>query len=269
MFGASRDSLARAQESLDSRAAEPGFEAVPGDLLAVADLLDREKGLRLQLADSGQTPESRRALVAALLGGRIGPVSLAQVQDVAALRWSDSRDLVDAIEQLAAASAFVLADRDGSLDRVEEELFRFGRAVDASSDLQMTLTDPSLPASAKSGIVASLLAGKAAPTTELLLEHAVGHLHGLRVDDAVSRLSDLAAAQRERVVAHVTVAVPLAPEQRDRLADVLGRLKGRTVQLDVVVDPSVVGGIAVRVGDEIIDGTVAARLEQARRALID
>ncbi len=269
MFGASRESLARAQESLDSRAAEPGFEAVPGDLLAVADLLGREKGLRLQLADSGQTGESRRALVATLLGERIGAVSLAQVQDVSALRWSDSRDFVDALEQLAAAAAFVLADRAGTLDRVEEELFRFGRAVDASSELQMTLTDPSLPASAKSDIVASLIQDQAAPTTALLLEYAVGHLHGLRVDDAVARLSDLAAAQRERVVAHVRVAQPLTPEQRLRLGTVLGRLKGRTVQLDVVVDPSVVGGIAVRVGDEVIDGTIAARLEQARRALID
>lgn len=269
MIGASRDSLAGLREALDARRSEPGFEAVSGELFAVADLLEREKALRLQLADAGAPEGARGGLVESLLGSRVGATTLAIVRDVASARWSSDDDLVDALEALGAQAAFTIAEADGSLDRVEEELFRFGRAVDSSAPLQMALTDPSLPAAAKAGVVRDLLGGRAAPITESLLEHTVAHLRGRRVDAAVAALSDLAAAQRERVVAHVAVAHPLDEEQARRLADALTRLKGRQVRLDVVVDPEVIGGIAVRVGDEVIDGTVAARLEQARRALVD
>jgi F-type H+-transporting ATPase subunit delta len=269
MIGASRDSLSALRESLDARRAEPGFEAVSADLLAVADLLGREKSLRVQLADGGRPEGARGGLAEALLANRVAPLALAVVRDVVDSRWSNDADLVDALEQLGAQAAFTVAEADGELDRVEEELFRFNRAVDSSADLQMTLTDPSLPSAAKSGIVRDLLVGKASPVTAALLEYTVGHLHGRRVDAAVSSLSDLAARQRERVVAHVRVAAPLDEGQQRRLTDALTRVKGRQVRLDVVIDPAVLGGIAVQVGDEVIDGTIAARLEQARRALTD
>jgi F-type H+-transporting ATPase subunit delta len=101
-----------------------------------------------------------------------------------------------------------------------------------------------------------------------VLEYAVGHLHGQRIDSVVDHLCDLAARQRERVIAEVRVAAPLDAEQSRRLADVLSRLKGRTVRLNVAVDPAVLGGVHVKVGDEVIDGTVAAKLEQARRVVL-
>ena len=89
-----------------------------------------------------------------------------------------------------------------------------------------------------------------------------------QIDAVVDRLCDLAATQRERVVAEVRVAAPLDPEQEQRLGAALARLKGRTVRLNVAVDPSVIGGVYVKVGDEVIDGTVASRLEQARRVVL-
>jgi F-type H+-transporting ATPase subunit delta len=140
--------------------------------------------------------------------------------------------------------------------------------VDASSDLQMTLTDPALAGAAKSAIVRDLLSGRATEATRSVLEFAVSHLRGRRIDAVVDQLADLAARQRQRIVAEVRVARPLTTEQERRLAAALSTLKGRTVRLNVAVDPEVLGGVHVKVGDEVIDGTVAYRMEQARRALL-
>jgi F-type H+-transporting ATPase subunit delta len=125
-----------------------------------------------------------------------------------------------------------------------------------------------LAPSAKSAIVAELLRGRGTAATQEVLSHQVAHLRGRRLDAVVDQLVELAADQRQRVVAEVRVARPLDPEQERRLADVLSRLQGRTVRLNIAVDPTVLGGVHVRIGDEVIDGTVASRLEQARRAVL-
>ena len=152
MIGASRESLASVQESLRSRAGQGDLSALTADLLAVADLLGEQKSLRQTLADSGQPAAARQALVADVLGGKISAEAVAVVSSVVALRWSSDRDLIDALELLGAQAAFIAADANGSLDRVENELFHFGRAVDASAELQMALTDPSLLSQAKSTV---------------------------------------------------------------------------------------------------------------------
>jgi F-type H+-transporting ATPase subunit delta len=183
-------------------------------------------------------------------------------------RWASDLDLVLAIEQLADQAAFAVADAQGSLDATEEELFLFGRAVDASSELQMALTDPAQSSATKAAIVAQLLEGRATQATREVLEYAVGHLHGRRIDSVIDELCGLAAQQRERVVAEVRVAAPLDQEQQRRLAEALTTLKGRTVRLNVAVDPSMLGGVHVRIGDEVIDGSVTSRMEQASRAIL-
>lgn len=268
MLGRSREALARQSDALDARRQAAGFDALAGDLLAVADLLAREPRLRMALADSGQPEAARAGIAQAVLAGKVGPLAVEVVEAAVSDRWSSADDLVEGIEALGAQSAFAVAEADGSLDTVEEELFRFGRAVDASPELQMALTDPAGDASSKAAIVRDLLAGRTAPATRQVLEHAVGHLHGQRIDAVIERLIALAAAQRERVVAEVRVAAPLDAEQERRMAAALSALHGRQVRLNVAVDPSVLGGAHVKVGDEVIDGTVASRLEQARRALL-
>jgi F-type H+-transporting ATPase subunit delta len=162
----------------------------------------------------------------------------------------------------------MVADAVGDLDATEDEIFRFGRAVDSSPELQMALTAPALSAAAKSGIVEDLLKDRSTATTRLVLGYAVGHLHGRRIDAVVDDLADAAARQRQRIVAEVRVAQPLDADQERRLAAALSALKGRQVRLNVAVDPAVLGGVHVTVGDEVIDGTVAARLEQARRSML-
>ena len=267
MLGSSRESLAALRTSLDARSGEPGFAAVAGDLLAVASVLGREKSLRQTLADSGQPVETRQGIVRQLFGGQISETSVAVLGDVVAARWSDDADLVEAVERLGAQAAFVGADRDGSLDRVEDELFRFGRAVDSSPELQMALTDPSLPADRKAALVQRLVGSQASPVTAQLLAHTAANLRGSQPAVAVQHLADLAAEQRRRVLAEVRSAVALTDEQSSRLAAALSTLQGRQVRLNVIVDPEVVGGIVVSVGDEVIDGSIASRLEQARRAV--
>lgn len=268
MLGASRDALALCQDALDARRADPGFTALPGELLAVAALLDREAAMRTMLADAGQPAASRTALVRELLGGRVGALAVTVVEQVVDLRWSSDLDLVLGIERLAFQASFTNAESTGTLDATEDELFSFGRALDASPDLQMALTDPAQSSQTKAAIVSDLLSGRTSDSTREVLEYVVGHLHGQRIDSAVDELIALAARQRERLVAEVTVAAPLDDDQRRRLSDVLTRLKGRTVRLNVDVDPAVMGGVHVRVGDEVIDGTVSARLEQARRVVL-
>ena len=207
-------------------------------------------------------------LVRQLFGGKVSDLAIDIILMTVACRWSAAADLVLALEQLADQAAFTVAEADGSLNATEEEIFLFGRALDSSSALQMALTDPAQSAETKAGVVRDLLQGRSTAATQQVLEYAVGHLHGRRIDAVVDELCGLAAKQRERLVAEVRVAAPLDETQERRLAEALGRLKGRTVQLNVAVDPAVLGGVHVRIGDEVIDGTIASRMEQARRALL-
>lgn len=267
MFGASRGSLATLRTSLDARRAEPDFDAISGDLLAVAALLGRERSLRQALADAGQPGAARTGIVSSLFGSQISEPALAVLGEVVSSRWSSDSDLVDAIERLGAQAAFTTADADGSLDRVENELFTFGRAVDDSAELAMALTNPALSTEKKAGVVRDLVGGSASPVTVALLTHTAANLRGRRPASAVEELARLASEQRHQVLAEVRSAVPLTLEQHTRLASALTSLQGRQVRLNVLVDPEVVGGIVVRVGNDVIDGSVASRLEQARRAL--
>ena len=268
MLGASRESLAACQEGLESRRHDAVFARLPEDLFAVASLLDAQPQLLAGLADSGQPLQFREGLVRDVLSSRVSELALDIVLVVVARRWSSESDLVLALELLADQAAFTVAQNDGTLDATEEELFRFGRALDASSELQMALTDPAQSATVKAHIVRDLLNGRGTVATAQVLQYAVGHLHGRRIDAVMEALCALAAQQRQRVVAEVRVAAPLDEAQRARLQSLLSRIKGREVRLNVAVDPSVLGGVFVQIGDEVIDGTVATRMEQAHRALL-
>lgn len=268
MLGSSRESLAACSAALDTRRQAPGFDALADQLFAVAAVLDDNSPLRSTLADAGQLSGVRQALVRDVFGGKVSDLALDVLTDAVDRRWSEDIDLVLALEQLAAQAAFTVAEGNGSLDATEEEMFRFGRAVDASAELQMALNDPAQGPAVKAAIVRDLLSDRSTAATRQVLEATVGRLHGQRLDVAIDTLCDLAARQRDRVVAEVKVAQPLTDEQARRLAAALTALKDRTVRLNVAVDPSVMGGVLVTIGDEVIDGTVASRLEQARRAVL-
>lgn len=271
MLGASRTSEVQLHERLDATFDDPTQRPFLADagtgVLSIVDAVDRERSLRSLWADTATSSHVKDGVLTQLFGERVPELSRQIASEVITARWSNARDMVDALEESAASLLFMAAETDDRLDRVEEELFRFGRALDASADLQMALSDPATPAEAKVGIVQDLLDGQSDPISEELLVYLAGHLRGRKMSAAVSHLSDLAAVRRGRVVAEVTSAIPLNEDQKSRLAAALSKIQGRQVLVNVTVDPSVVGGIQVQVGDEVIDGTLATRIEQARRRL--
>jgi F-type H+-transporting ATPase subunit delta len=254
-------------EAAFSAAAEAGGGAqsrVREELFALADLLRREPQLRKTLADIGVPPDAKRGLLGDLLGGRLDERTLALLEDLV-VEDSVSYRLRSVLEDLAVQAVLAEAEAEGSLERVAEELFRLSRLVESQPALRSALTDPVLPAGRKQALVADLLAGKAAGPTVLLARWAAE-----RTGDPAERLRDLsdrAAARDRRVVVEARTAVPLDDARQARLEEALTRATGRRVDVQVVVDPSVVGGVVARVGDEVIDGSIRRKLELALERL--
>lgn len=269
MSGASREALASARESLDALADNTSVDAakLAEDLAAVTALLDREVSLRRVLTDPAQSGEAKAELARRLLGGQVGGETADLVAGMVRSRWSRSRDLVDAIEELADSADFIAAERTGVLDDVEDELFRFGRIVTSNGGLRSALTDKVASRSAKAELLHSLLGGRANPVTERLVIRLVTHPRGRSLESGLNALSKLAADRRDRMVAEVRSAVPLNDQQKQRLGEALAKLYGRRVHLNLDVDPEVLGGVQVRIGDEIINGTIADRLAEASRRM--
>lgn len=270
LHAASRESLGEATTRLDAHidgASGADLTRLAGDLFAVLALLNRETGLRRALADPATPAASRTDLADRLLNGKIGRPALDVVSDLVSARWSRTGDLVEALETLARQTAFGVAEKDGSLDRVEDELFRFGRILDREPRFGQLLADTAQPADRRVGLLREVLGEKVAPVTTTLLEQTVRTPRSRNLDVAAEELSELAAARRDRYVAHVRTPVRLTAEQEHRLGESLSRLYGRPISLQVELDPELLGGLVLQVGGELIDGSVAGRLATARRTL--
>jgi F-type H+-transporting ATPase subunit delta len=174
---------------------------------------------------------------------------------------------VDALEELAASADLIAAQRDGGLDDVEDELFRFGRIAESSGELRAALSDRVAGGEAKAGLLHTLLGGRANPVTERLVTRLVTAPRGRSLENGIESLSKLAAARRDRMVAEVVSATPLSDQQKERLGAALAKIYGRRVHLNLDVDPAVLGGVRVRVGDEVINGSIADRLDEAARRM--
>lgn len=269
MSGASREALASARESLDALADNTSVDAakLADELQAVTGLLDREVSLRRVLTDPAQSGEAKAELARRLIGGQVGGETADLLAGMVRSRWSRSRDLVDAAEELASGADLIAAERAGVLDDVEDELFRFGRIVSSSSELRSALTDKVADRPAKAGLVRELLGGRANPVTERLVARLVTAPRGRSLESGLNALSKQAADRRDRMVAEVTSAVPMSDAQKQRLGDVLAKLYGRRVHLNLDVDPEILGGVQVRIGDEVINGSIADRLAEADRRM--
>ncbi|MFE1953570.1 MULTISPECIES: F0F1 ATP synthase subunit delta [Streptomyces] len=267
--GASREALATARERLDALtdSTSADAKALAGDLAAVTALLDREVSLRRVLTDPAQAGDAKAELATRLLGGQVSGPAADLVAGLVRSRWSASRDLVDSLEELANIADLTAAQKRGELDDVEDELFRFGRIVASNTELRAALTDKAASASARGELVRRLLGGRAMPTTERLVERLVTAPRGRSLEGGLESLSKLAAERRERMVAVVTTAVPLSDPQKQRLGATLAKLYGRQMHLNLDVDPEVLGGIKVQVGDEVINGSIADRIEEASRRM--
>jgi len=166
-----------------------------------------------------------------------------------------------------AEALLAVAEAEGAVTEVEDELFRFGRTLETSTELRDALVDPALPEERKKALLEDLLGGRANPTTIHLLELVVDQGHARQLDAIAEHVSTVATERRRAVVAEVRVAVAVSQEEERRLAEVLASATGKQVELKVIVDPEVIGGAVARVGDEVFDGTVRSRLEAAREHL--
>jgi len=163
-----------------------------------------------------------------------------------------------------AAAVTAVASVEGNLGTVADELYQFARAIDGNDNLRTTLADRSLPASRRLGVVESLLDGRANPTTANLVSLMVGADRGGSISAVADRVLERAADAQGKQVAEVRSAIALTPDQVDRLAEALGRATGSAVDVQVVIDPSVMGGLIAQVGDTVIDGSVKTRLEKLK-----
>jgi F-type H+-transporting ATPase subunit delta len=267
---ASRDTLAAGVEALDGiiDRAEPAALAPLADQLAsVTALLDRELGLRRALADPSADPDRRQALFDRVLGSQLDAAALELLRPLVRERWSSPRDLPDAVENLSRRAALGVAERSGSLDDVEDQLFRFGRILEAEPRLRQALEDPATPGDRKQALLDRLIGDRVDPTAKQLLDQAVAAPRGRGLERTVTELVELAAARRERYVAYVTAPAPLTEPQESRLAGALARIYGRQVSLQVTVLPELLGGLVVQVNDEVIDGSVLSRLTNLRHRM--
>jgi F-type H+-transporting ATPase subunit delta len=270
MHVASRESVAAARERLDAfidRGSAVDIGTVADELFEVVGLLDREPLLRRALSDPATRPDRRGELLDQMLGGRLDPRTLDLLRGMVRAHWSQPADLSDSVEVIAWQASFGVAERSGTLDEVEDELFRFGRILDAQPQLRALLADVRVPADRRIELLDTLVEGKVNLTTRRLLTQTVRAPRGRILERVLEDLVELAAERRERYVAYVRAAVPLTAEQESRLAAVLTRIYGRAVGVQVDVDPEVLGGMVIRVNDEVIDGSVAARLDEARHRL--
>ena len=267
MRGASRASYSELRDKLGAVAVGPATAEQIGDqLFAVVRLLDSEHGLRRALADATKPSAEKSDVVRRLLHGRVSEATEGLVADAAAARWATAGDFADALEQLAIEAFTMSAQYGGTLDDLEDDLFRFGRVVSAQPGLRTALIGPTSPDS-KASLLTNLLSDKVSSPSLSLITQVLTHPRGRSPQAVLDLAAAIAAHRREQLIAVVRVASQLSVAQRQRLFDALTATYGQGIHLNVVHDPAVVGGVSVQIGDELIDGTAASRLAEVRRKL--
>lgn len=266
MHGSSADSLARLVDALHGAVdGEAEASAVADGLFAAADVLRGQPALRRALTDPAAPAEAKSALARGLFDAHLDEAAVELLAKAGGQRWAVTGDLPRALERLAVTAVVRAADAAGEGDRLEDELFSFGQLVAGSPPLRDALSDPLRVVEDKQSLVRSLLDGKVSAETLRLAERSVSGVHP--VGRAVEEYGRIAADARRRLVALVRTARPLSAAVRKRLAEVLSSEYGRPVHLNVAVDPALLGGLRVQIGDQVVDGTISTRLDEARRRL--
>jgi F-type H+-transporting ATPase subunit delta len=266
--GSSRQSLQVARGALDvavKGATGAAASSLSAELFVVASTLHGSLSLRRAITDPSRDASAKETLVKDLFKSLSAP-AIDLTAKVSSLRWSNSGDLVQVLEQLAIEAQASAANIDGALDRVEDELFAAEQAVAGSPELRKALITVGAD-SAKAGIVKDLFAKNGSPYTVALLTELVTTLRGRSIEVAFHDDKYALAARRNRVIALVRVAVALTNAQSDRLATALTAQVGQPVRINIEVDSTVLGGVAIKFADELVDGTVVNRLASAGRSM--
>lgn len=264
--GSSAEALQALGDQLESGSTTlEQYAELGGDLFRVAAMLRNEPALRRTVTDVSVPGEAKAALVESILEGKVSAEALKIVASAVAQRWVATRDLADAIDHLGVVASVRAAGRNQAT-RLSDELFGVRQAVEENPELERALSDPLRAAADKVGLLKNLLADRVLPATLVLVEQALSGTYR-NVGAALAAYQRVAAATNGEGVARVRTARPLTDAQRDRLAQALSAQYGRPVHLNISVDTSLLGGLRVEIGDDVIDGTVLARLEDAQRRL--
>ena len=269
MRGTSQRSLSTVWSGFEPvlQAAGDDASVIGEQLFAVLDALDSSKALVRALADPARSGDSKAALVRQILGGSLDPRVVDAVAGLVVERWTADADLVEAVEHLAVAALLVSARSRGQLQVVEDELFTIMRSLLGSREARSALSAPGVTVEDRLRLLDTVLAGRGDEVTQQLARRATSHPRGRRFVAALTWYSSIAAELRDRLVALVTASQPFSEEQLDRLGRILAQAYGKELQLNFTVDPAVLGGLRVQVGDDVVDATVLSRMTDARRRM--
>ena len=268
--GSSRLSLVATRAELENLISSGDASAaakVSADLLAIVTVLDSSIALRRALTDFARDAASKVELSKTVFSSIQSGKAFALLSSMVSLRWSSPRDLGDVIELLGVEAATVAVEKASQLDQLESEIFAFAQIVTKNPELRATFTLRSISEVKKSALVSTLLSGKALQTSIDLISFLVDYPRGRSLESGLNEFADIISARKARLIAHVVSANPLTQEQTTRLTSALTKMMGHEIRVNVSIEKEVVGGLSIRIADELIDGTLVARLAQADRLL--
>ena len=269
--GSSRQSLAALRAALDGalKGASAGdCSHLSADLFNVLSALESSAGLRRALTDPARDAASKGALVSDLFGKTVKAQALSLITTAAELRWSSPSNFADAIEQIAVEAEAAAANAENKLDALQDELFAFSKALIANPDLRTALSNNSDTLARKADLAKTIFGSKFSDSTLKLINQVVTGRSGRSIEKTLSAHVHAVTARRNRVNAFVRTSIALTNAQQEKLTASLTKKIGQSVHLNIDLDPTVIGGLSVRFGDEVIDGTIKNRLAEASRTLV-
>jgi F-type H+-transporting ATPase subunit delta len=266
MASSTRQAIAAAKEAIKPllASADLNFAA---ELFAIAEAIASSVQLRNILSDPSAENAAKQGALNAVFGKSASKSAVEFVTSLVALRWSTGRDLVAGIEQIAVYAVASIAAADKSISTLEAELFAVRQTIDSDQELQFALSSKTASEASKLALIETLISAKVSGATNLLVRNAVLIARRERVSVVLEQFAKQVSAVATRLVATVTVAAPLQAQQLDRLGAALAKTYGQDLQLNIEIDPTLIGGLRVQVADEIIDGSLSSRLNEARLQL--
>jgi F-type H+-transporting ATPase subunit delta len=238
------------------------------DLFVILSVLSSSIGVRRALTDNARDASAKAELISNLFGKNISSAAQSLLASAASLRWSSPGEIADAIENLAVEAESAVADKNGELEKLENQLFDFARVLKANPDLRQALNTSADTDEGKLALLEAVIKGKYSSSTLNLLGKVVTLRRGRSIDATLAAYSHYVSSRKDRLVAHVKSAVELSSSQIEKLVAALTKQMGRPVHINLEIDPKVLGGISIRYADDVIDGTIVNRIAEAGRALV-
>ncbi|HHW83600.1 MAG TPA: F0F1 ATP synthase subunit delta [Actinomycetales bacterium] len=245
------------------------LKAMALDMLLVTDTLDQNSQLRRIVTDPAADPEAKATLIQNVFGGKVHEDVLDLAKGLARSHWSDEDDLAATIGRLAAFAVMADAEKNGQLVQMADEMFAVEQFLTKERRLRDSFSDRNKSPEQRVRLVEDVFGGKVSEYTLMMLRRMVAARRHPGVISSLRTHTRLAAERRDRKVAVVTTALPLSSAQQERMERVLADRYGTNVQVHVRIDPEIVGGMRIVVGDDIVDGTISSRLAALQRDLTD